>query len=56
MYFFYMNRFVKVEDRKRETYPDVEIKVLVCHGFDVEAYCWYCGDYLADLGDAVSFV
>jgi hypothetical protein len=38
-----------------KTYPDVEIEVFVCYGFDVEAYCWYCGDYLADLGWCVSW-
>jgi hypothetical protein len=31
------------------TYPDVEVEVLVCYGFDVEAYCRYCGDYFANL-------
>jgi hypothetical protein len=30
-------------------YPDVEIEVLVCYRLDVEAYCWYGCDYLADL-------
>jgi hypothetical protein len=31
------------------TYPDVEVEVLVRHGFDVEADCGDRGDYLADL-------
>lgn len=30
-------------------YPDVEIEVFVCDGFDVEAYSRYCGDDLANL-------
>jgi hypothetical protein len=32
-----------------ETYPDVEVEVLVRYGFDVESYRGYCGDDLADL-------
>jgi hypothetical protein len=32
-----------------ETYPDVEVEVLVRYGFDVESYSGYCGNDLADL-------
>jgi hypothetical protein len=35
--------------REEGAYPDVEVEVLVGYGFDVEAYGWYCRDYLADL-------
>ena len=37
----------------RETYPDVEVEVFVGYGFDVEAYCWYCGYDFADLREGV---
>jgi hypothetical protein len=30
-------------------YPDIEVEIFVCYGFDIEAYRWYCGDYFADL-------
>ena len=33
----------------RNSYPDIEIKVLVSYRLDVEAYCWYRGHNLADL-------
>jgi hypothetical protein len=39
-----------------ETYPDVEVEVLVRYRFDVESYGGYCGDDLANLDCAVSFV
>jgi hypothetical protein len=32
-----------------KAYPDVKVEVLVGYGFNVEAYCWYCGDYFANL-------
>ena len=34
----------------RNSYPDIEIKVLVSYRLDVEAYGWYRGHNLADLG------
>lgn len=36
-------------DRGTETYPDVEIEVFVCDGFDIEADCRDGGDDFADL-------
>ena len=30
-------------------YPDIEVEVFVSDGLDVEAYCRYGCDYLADL-------
>ena len=35
--------------REGGMYPDVEVKVLVCDGFDVEAYCRDGSDDFADL-------
>jgi hypothetical protein len=37
------------EEKKRRAYPDVEVEVPVLHRLDVEAYRWYCCDYLTDL-------
>lgn len=42
------------QGRSEDTYPDVEIQVLVCYRLDVEAYCWYCCDYFANLLPVVS--
>jgi len=36
-------------EREEKTYPDVEVEVLVCYGFYVEAYCRYRRDYFSDL-------
>ena len=33
----------------RNSYPDIEIEVLVSYRLDVEAYGWYRGHNLADL-------
>lgn len=39
----------RVGDRGSGPYPDVEVQILVGHGFDVEAYCGYRRDDLANL-------
>ena len=37
------------KERLAVTYPNIEIKILICHGFDIEAYRRYCGDDLSYL-------
>ncbi len=36
-----------------KAYPDIEVKVLVGHRLDVEAYSRYGGHYFTDLGSRV---
>ena len=31
------------------SYPNIEVKILICYGLDIEAYRWYCGDDLSYL-------
>lgn len=35
--------------REKETYPNVEIKILVCDAFDIKPYRWYRRDYFSNL-------
>jgi hypothetical protein len=40
---------VCMRGRVHWTYPDVKVEVLVGYRLDVESYCWYGGDYFANL-------
>jgi hypothetical protein len=35
--------------REKKTYPNVEIKILVCDAFDIKPYCWYRRDDFSNL-------